>query len=137
MDSFLKKFAQEIAERYESPEKLCIVLPTKRAVTFLKQELAQVYKKTFWAPEFYALGEFVESFSKHKKEERLILVLELYEAYLSVVKGEPEDLGAFLKWAPTLLSDFAEIDRYLIDPKNGLRYGQHTQRGFQLNANQK
>ena len=122
MDSFLKKFAQEIAERYESPEKLCIVLPTKRAVTFLKQELAQVYKKTFWAPEFYALGEFVESFSKHKKEERLILVLELYEAYLSVVKEEPEDLGAFLKWAPTLLSDFAEIDRYLIDPKNIFSY---------------
>jgi hypothetical protein len=55
MDSFLKKFAKEIAERFESPENLCVVLPTKRAVTFLKQELAKIYKRTFWAPQFYSL----------------------------------------------------------------------------------
>ena len=122
MDSFLKKFAQEIADRYDSPDKLCVVLPTKRAVTFLKQELAQAYNKTFWAPDFYSLGEFVDSLCKNKKEERLILVLELYEAYLTVVKKEPEDLGAFLKWAPTLLTDFAEIDQYLIEPRNIFGY---------------
>ena len=122
MDSFLKKFAEEIASKHDSPEGLCIVLPTKRAVTFLKQELANAYNKTFWAPDFFALGEFVESLSSTRKEERLILILELYEAYLSVVKDEPEDLGSFLKWAPTLLSDFAEIDRYLIDPQNIFGY---------------
>ena len=122
MESFLKKFAQEISGRFTSPENICIVLPTKRAVTFLKQELAQAYGVTFWAPEFYSLDEFVDGLSKNKKEERLILVLELYEAYLSVVKEEPEDLGSFLKWAPTLLSDFAEIDRYLIEPSNIFSY---------------
>ena len=60
MESFLKKFAQEISERFTSPENICIVLPTKRAVTFLKQELAQAYGATFWAPEFYSLDEFVD-----------------------------------------------------------------------------
>ena len=122
MDSFLKKFAQEIKGRFESPNNLCIVLPTKRAVAFLKQELAKAYDKTFWAPEFYSLDEFVEEYSIQKKEERLLLVLELYEAYLSIVKGEPEDIGSFLKWAPTLLSDFSDIDRYLLDPKNIFSY---------------
>ena len=121
-NSFLKKFAQEIAGKYKDPAKLCIVLPTKRAVTFLKQELADAYGKTFWAPDFYSLGEFVEDLSATRKEERFILILELYEAYLSVVKEEPEDLGSFLKWAPTLLSDFAEIDRYLIAPENIFNY---------------
>ena len=80
MDSFLKKFAQEIKERFESPNSLCIVLPTKRAVTFLKQELAKAYDTTFWAPEFYSLDEFVEQYSLQKKEERLLLVLEFYVA---------------------------------------------------------
>ena len=122
MDSFLRKFAQEIKGRFESPNNLCIVLPTKRAVTFLKQELAKAYDTTFWAPEFYSLDEFVEQYSLQKKEERLLLVLELYEAYLSVVDGEPEDIGSFLKWAPTLLSDFSDVDRYLIDPKNIFSY---------------
>jgi len=122
MDSFLQKFAREIAERFESPENLCVVLPTKRAVAFLKQELAKVYKKTFWAPEFYSLDEFVEMYSVQKKEDKLLLVLDLYEAYLKVVKEEPEDIGSFLKWAPTLLSDFSDIDRYLINPKNIFNY---------------
>lgn len=122
MDSFLKKFAKEIAERFESPENLCVVLPTKRAVTFLKQELAKVYKRTFWAPQFYSLDEFVERYSIQKKDDKLLLVLDLYEAYLKVVKEEPEDIGSFLKWAPTLLSDFSDIDRYLIDPENIFSY---------------
>ena len=122
MDSFLKKFAKEIAERFESPENLCVVLPTKRAVTFLKQELAKIYKRTFWAPQFYSLDEFVERYSIQKKDDKLLLVLDLYEAYLKVVKEEPEDIGSFLKWAPTLLSDFSDIDRYLIDPKNIFSY---------------
>ena len=63
MDSFLKKFAEEIASKHDSPEGLCIVLPTKRAVTYLKQELGNAYNKTCWAPDFFALGEFVESLS--------------------------------------------------------------------------
>lgn len=121
-NSFLKRFALDIADRFKKPENICIVLPTKRAVTFLKQELAKAYGKTFWAPGFYSLGEFVEELSSTRKEERFVLVLELYEAYLTVVKDEPEDLGSFLKWAPTLLSDFAEIDRYLIEPENIFSY---------------
>lgn len=122
MESFLKTLAKEIASRYETPGELCIVLPTKRAVVFFKQELAKAYNSTFWAPEFYSLGEFVEKLSGDKKEERLILILELYNSYLKVVDSEPEDIESFLKWAPTLLGDFAEIDRYLIEPNNLFNY---------------
>lgn len=122
METFLKELAQEIASRYDEPRDLCIVLPTKRAVVFLKQELAKAYNSTFWAPSFYSLGEFVEKLSEVKKEDQLLLILELYNSYLKIVKGEPEDLESFLKWAPTLLADFAEIDRYLIEPKNIFSY---------------
>jgi hypothetical protein len=122
METFLKELAQEIASRFDEPRDLCIVLPTKRAVVFFKQELAKAYNSTFWAPEFYSLGEFVEQLSGVKKEDKLLLILELYDSYLKVVKGEPEDLESFLKWAPTLLSDFAEIDRYLIEPINLFSY---------------
>ncbi len=122
METFLKELAQEIASRFEEPRDLCIVLPTKRAVVFFKQELAKAYNSTFWAPEFYSLGEFVEKLSEVKKEDKLLLILELYDSYLKVVKGEPEDLESFLKWAPTLLADFAEIDRYLIEPNNLFSY---------------
>lgn len=122
VETFLQKFAKQIAQDFDRPGDLKIVLPTKRAVTFLKQELAKVYNATFWAPEFYALDEFVAQYSSLEKEENILLVLELYEVYLKVVKEESEDFAGFLKWAPTLLSDFAEIDRYLVDPKNIFSY---------------
>ena len=122
METFLKELAKEIASRFDEPKDLCIVLPTKRAAVFFKQELAKAYNTTFWAPEFHSLGEFVERLSGVKKEDKLLLILELYDSYLKVVKGEPEDLESFLKWAPTLLADFAEIDRYLIEPNDLFDY---------------
>lgn len=122
METFLRELAKEIAARFDEPKDLCVVLPTKRAIVFFKQELAKAYNKTFWAPEFHSLGEFVERQSGVKKEDKLLLILELYDSYLKVAKGEAEDLESFLKWAPTLLGDFAEIDRYLIEPTNLFGY---------------
>ncbi|MGY8915628.1 MAG: PD-(D/E)XK nuclease family protein, partial [Flavobacteriales bacterium] len=41
----------------------------------------------------------------------------LYESYLKTAQGEPENFYAFSKWGQTLLQDFNEIDRYLVDSK--------------------
>ena len=70
METFLKELAHEIASRFDEPRDLCVVLPTKRAVVFFKQELAKAYNTTFWAPEFHSLGEFVEKLSEVKKEDK-------------------------------------------------------------------
>lgn len=122
MSSFLKDLAKEVSDRYQKPEDICFVLPSKRAAAFLKTELAKAYNTTFWAPTFLSLGEFVEEWADSRKEDNLILILELYESYLKVAGKDPEDLDSFLKWAPTLLNDFGEIDRYLIDPTGIFSY---------------
>jgi hypothetical protein len=46
----------------------------------------------------------------------------LYEAYASMDYGEKDNFYTFSKWGQTLLQDFNEIDRYLIDTKDIFSY---------------
>ena len=50
-------------------------------------------------------------------------MFEFYEVYLSITeKNKQESFENFANWAKTLLQDFNEIDRYLLDPDKILKY---------------
>eukprot|EP01089_Gocevia_fonbrunei_P000914 TRINITY_DN10887_c0_g1_i1.p1 TRINITY_DN10887_c0_g1~~TRINITY_DN10887_c0_g1_i1.p1 ORF type:complete len:112 (+),score=11.61 TRINITY_DN10887_c0_g1_i1:359-694(+) len=46
----------------------------------------------------------------------------LYKAYSSMEYGEKDNFYTFSKWGQTLLQDFNEIDRYLVDTKDIFSY---------------
>src|SRR5690554_8094193 len=48
-------------------------------------------------------------------------LFKLYDVHLKVDTEEPQTLDEFFKWGKTLLSDFDEMDRYLIDSKDLFR----------------
>lgn len=71
------------------------------------------------------MDSFIANAAQLLVVEPLVLMLELYKCYGTVrleafPDREPESLGSFLSWGQTLLSDFGEIDRYLLDPENVL-----------------
>ena len=51
------------------------------------------------------------------------MLFKSYEVYLThkTIK-EKEDFETYASWATTLLNDFNEIDRYLVDPKTFFNY---------------
>jgi hypothetical protein len=50
-------------------------------------------------------------------------LFEFYEVYLSITPtGQQQSFELFANWAKTLLQDFNEIDRYLLDPSHVLSY---------------
>ncbi len=50
-------------------------------------------------------------------------MFEFYEVYLSITdKKNQQEFELFANWAKTLLQDFNEIDRYLLDPIHILSY---------------
>jgi hypothetical protein len=50
-------------------------------------------------------------------------LFEFYEVYLSITdKDKQESFENFANWAKTLLQDFNEIDRYLLEPNKILKY---------------
>ena len=83
MMPFLAKIADRLLEKFpESMEGVAVVLPSKRAVVFLKHYLSQRIDKPIFLPEFYAIEEFAEQLSGLKVLDNMSLQFLLYKAYL-------------------------------------------------------
>lgn len=116
LEAFLLKLAKEIHRQYPDDLKdICIVLPNRRASLFLKKYLAEVYQKTIWSPQIFATEDFISKHSGYNSIDNLELLFQFYAVYKNIEKEEAKSFDEFSKWAPTLLSDFNEIDNYLAD----------------------
>ncbi len=116
-----KKFLEEIADKLIATygtnfSKVAVVLPANRAKRFLKKYLHEKIEGPFWAPQLFVFPELVQWLSNHKIGSQLNQLLLFYNAYNKVV-AEPEPFELFVKWAPTVINDFNDIDQYLVDSK--------------------
>lgn len=118
MQSFLEKTVKYLHAKYgDDISELCIVLPNRRAGLFLKTHFSNSLKKTFWSPEILATEDFVALLSELQPADPTTLLFELYETVKKCNPTNAETFEEFSKWGQILLSDFNEVDRYLIDAK--------------------
>ena len=119
----MKPFLEQIADRLlgkfpESMEGVAVVLPSKRAVVFLKHYLSQKITKPIFLPEFYSIEEFTEQLSGLQVLDNISLQFKLYQSYIKHSPKKTDSFDDFLKWSNVLLHDFNEIDRNLVDAKS-------------------
>ncbi|TNE70759.1 MAG: PD-(D/E)XK nuclease family protein [Bacteroidetes bacterium] len=120
------KFVDEIAEYiYRSPyepEQFTIILPSNRMRKYLQRALARVYKQPIMSPEITTIDRWMKDVFLGTVIDRTSLLLELYKVHLRIEKDPVKaSFEEFLTWGEMLLSDFNDIDRYLIDPKDIFR----------------
>lgn len=116
MESFLEKMVKHLCQRYgDDISDLCIVLPNRRAGLFLKTHFSNQLKKTFWSPEIYATEDFIGLLAGLEIADSTTLIFELYETAKKINPIEAGSFDEFNKWGQILLSDFNEIDRYLVN----------------------
>jgi len=122
--SFLEKIANVIIENYSAKlAETTIILPNKRAKVFLIEALKKETKQTILSPEIISIEEFVQDVASIRSVDSIELLFEFYEVYLSVTeKQNQQSFELFANWAKTLLQDFNEIDRYLLEPSHVLSY---------------
>ena len=114
-NSFLHQAAQQILIDHPNDlHRVLVLLPNKRGEIFLKRELGSLLEKPALAPEMKTIEEFVQELSGYQKRSQLQLLITLYSVYRKQVNPE-ETFDNFIKWGNTLLHDFNEIDRHLID----------------------
>ncbi len=116
MQSFIEGVVADVLEYHQSIEDIVFVLPSKRSGHFLKKAIAQATNRTLFAPEIYSIEGFIETLSGIRYASNTQLLFELYSTYLKTNQGEKDNFYAYSKWGQTLLQDFNEIDRHLIDP---------------------
>lgn len=113
---FLQHLASELQEQYGTDaESLRIILPGKRARTFLYREWAAQAGKPVWAPEVLTMEELIFETLGFKEADEITLVLALWE----ICKTSPDfnvTFDQFSGWAPIILRDFNEVDLFLADP---------------------
>ncbi len=122
--SFLNKIAQVLIETYSGKlSNTIVVLPNKRAKIFLVEALKKQVSTNILSPEIISIEEFIQDIASVRSVDSIELLFEFYEVYLSVTeKPNLQSFELFANWAKTLLQDFNEIDRYLLDPNHVLSY---------------
>jgi hypothetical protein len=122
--TFLHKLAQEILK--DSSDKLSgltIILPNKRAKVFLLDELKGLVPNNVFAPEIISIEDFIQDVAGICSVDGVEILFEFYGVYLSITEEDKkESFESFANWAKTLLQDFNEIDRYLLNPNAILKY---------------
>ncbi len=122
--SFLEKIAAVLINNFSGKlTNTIVVLPNNRAKIFLVEALKKQVSNNIIAPEIISIEEFIQDIAGIRTIDPIELLFEFYEVYLSITEKPKQQLfELFANWAKTLLQDFNEIDRYLLDPSHVLSY---------------
>lgn len=83
----------------------------------MRRAISKSTDKTIFAPTIFSIEQFVSHVAALTYATNTEQLFALYQTYCETSKGEKESFHSFSLWGQTLLQDFNEIDRYLIDPK--------------------
>ncbi len=116
MPTFLQDVVDQIEKQHPIWADLIFILPSKRAGNFLKSEIRSRYNNTGFAPKIWSIEEFVQKIADLKLADSTTLSFIAYEAYqsLDLIKNK-DSFEQFNGWAPALLGDLNEMDRYCLD----------------------
>lgn len=121
--NFLKNVAKSIFSNHtlEELQNVCVVLPTRRSVFFLKEYMSELSETPFIAPEVFAIDDFVLRMSNVALIDNVNLLFKTYEIFKTF--DDSVEFDKFITWAPTLLKDFDVIDQYIVEnPKSIFDY---------------
>lgn len=123
IEAFLKTVAGYYAVR-EDIESTCFVFPNRRSMVFFRSYLAAAFKScgrtVMKLPDMTAVNDFFYRLSGESVTERTVLLIELYDCYRKVYAEMNktrvvESLDDFIFWGDTILADFNDVDKYMID----------------------
>ncbi len=113
---FLAKVMDELARRTNDFSNYVMVTPNRRAGLFIKKYIQENKKiqKPCWIPELYSIKDFISVVSRLYLMDNFSLVFRLYPVYTESFK-HPKSFDTFYQWGKLVISDFNEIDLYLVD----------------------
>jgi hypothetical protein len=119
---FVQYIAQYIDEQNLDSKHLTIVLPSERMRKYLSAALVERAGKPILAPEMITMDHWIRRHSERSIIDNTRALLQLFQIQLEQATSEEDrSFEDFLNWGTILLSDFNEIDRYLLDAKQVFR----------------
>lgn len=123
MQPFITSVLTEILKREGNISDHTFILPSKRAGSYLKNQLSKLVPQSMFAPNIFSIEDFIEEISGLNSMDNTATLFRFYSIYKKLTPAEEiEDFDTFSSWAQTLIYDFNEIDRYLVDGNNFFNY---------------
>ena len=114
---FLEEIAHYIKDENVDLQHTTIVLPSERAIKYLSAALFDAFGKPLISPTIVTMDRWVKEHEDLTVIDRTRALLKLFEVQLADAKTEEDrSFEEFLNWGPLLLSDFDEVDRYMVKP---------------------
>ncbi|MDR2121761.1 MAG: PD-(D/E)XK nuclease family protein [Flavobacteriaceae bacterium] len=118
--TFIEKVVDDLLDKNYDLSKTHLILPGKRPIIFFKKYFIKKGYEGFM-PVFYTIEDFILKYSHLTKIENIPLWLEAFRIQKTYINPE-EKLDDFLKWIPTLLKDFNDIDTFSESPRKVLEH---------------
>lgn len=117
----MTQFLKQVASHYlvqDGLEDKVFVFPNRRSRAFFDKYLKDCVRESGAGPRIRPVTVTVEKFFSDvtgmTSADRITLLLTLHGCYSSVHR-RPRSLDDFIGWGDVLLSDFDEVDKYLVD----------------------
>lgn len=131
-DKFLYRVAEDLLARFgDRIGEVAVVFNNKRPSLFLRKYLAEIVGRPIWSPSFYTVQEFFTEITGLTAASQLKQFFILLQSYNQLLNQEGEErIGAanFYPVAEVILSDFSQIDYYLVEAASVFRLiGQYAE----------
>lgn len=115
MTPFLKQVADHYHKQGDISRK-CFVFPNRRSMVFFTRHLcdAAIGGVPIIAPQMLTINDLFYKVAGLASSDRVRLLLELYASYREQ-NPKAESLDEFIFWGDVILSDFDDVDKYLVD----------------------
>lgn len=112
---FTDKIAQFLLEQEYNYQELTIILPSQRAIKYLSSSLYKQHQKPILAPKMITMDAWIRELVDETILDKTRLLIELFKVYQEIPQIQHETFDEFIEWGSILISDFDELDRYLVD----------------------
>lgn len=112
---FLDQLALDILQKGHDPKNLTVLLPSERAKRYLLNALYKANNGPLISPHILTIDQWVAALCPQQILHPTKVLLELYKIYQNTLQEEALSFEDYLTWGPILLSDFDDVDRYLVD----------------------
>ncbi|MCK5846615.1 MAG: PD-(D/E)XK nuclease family protein [Bacteroidales bacterium] len=115
MTPFLKHIAQTLLDlKRDELENTLVIVPSRRAKTYILKYISEAIDKPIYTPEIVSINDFIYKQTGLLEADPMDILMQLYMVHMDIEKANSQSLDQFSTWADLLLSDFNDIDLYMV-----------------------
>jgi RecB family exonuclease len=122
MKPFIEHLSEILIAQIEKGNDPILILPNKRPIAYLQKYMASKAQQAIWFPKIYTIEEFVIHITQMQVADPIYTAASLFEIYSEALQDQADSFDDFIKWWNLIISDFNDIDMYMVDAMQLFNY---------------